>query len=130
MKIYSKLLSKIRNNKARVKKVVGIVSVAVGLRYGKINSIPTSLSSNPTQQVEQVQNFAEEDIQVIDTDCTIIKTGSGILLGSSPISEGSKSTLETRGGDEGFWKFGPGSKARGTAKGNGGKTRNSSIFAD
>ena len=130
MQIYYKLLGKIQNNKARLKKVVGIVSVAVGLRYGKINSIPTSLSSNSTQQVEQVQNFVEEDIQVIDTDCKVIKTGSGILLGSSPISEGSKSTLETRGGDEGFWKFGPGSKARGTAKGNGGKTRNSSIFAD
>ena len=44
MKIYSKLLSKIRNNKARVKKVMGIVSVAVGLRYGKINLILTNLS--------------------------------------------------------------------------------------
>jgi len=85
MKIYSKLLSKIRNNKARVKKVVGIVSVAVGLRYGKINSIPTSLSSNSTQQVEQVQNYVEEDIQVIDTDGKVIKTGSVILIGNQEV---------------------------------------------
>jgi hypothetical protein len=49
MKIYSKLLGKIRNNKPRVKKIIGIVGVAVGLRYGKINSIPTNLSSNYTQ---------------------------------------------------------------------------------
>ena len=66
---------------SRVKKLVGIVSVAVGLRYGKINSIPTSLSSNSTQQVEQVQNYVEEDIQVIDTDGKVIKTGSVILIG-------------------------------------------------
>lgn len=38
-----------------------------------------------------------------------------------------KSTLETRGGE---WKFGPGSKARGAARGNGRKARNSSIFAN
>lgn len=57
MKIYSKFLIKIWNNKARVKKLVGIVSVAVGLKYDKINSIPTRLSSNSTQQVEQVQNY-------------------------------------------------------------------------
>ena len=85
MKIYSKLLSKIQNNKARVKKVVGIASVAVGLRYGKINSIPTSLSSNSTQQVEQVQNYVEEDIQVIDTDGKVIKTGYVILIGNQEV---------------------------------------------
>ena len=59
MKVYCKVLSKIRNNKAKLKKVVGIVPVAFGLRYGKINSIPTNLSSNSTQQVEQVHNFVE-----------------------------------------------------------------------
>lgn len=85
MKTYSKLLSKIRNNKARVKKVMGIVSVAVELRYGKINLISTNLSSNSTQQVEQVQNYVEEDIQVIDTDGKVIKTGSGILIGNQEI---------------------------------------------
>ena len=116
MKVYCKVLSKIRNNKARVKKVVGIVSVAVGLRYGKINSIPTSLSSNPTQQVEQVQNYVEEDIQVIDTDGKVIKTGSGILLGSSTISEGSKSILIVHGGDLG--KSGPGPRAKADASRN------------
>ena len=41
IKIYSKLLGKIRKNKARVKKAVGIVAVTVGLRYVRINSIPT-----------------------------------------------------------------------------------------
>jgi hypothetical protein len=85
MKIYSKLLGKIQNNKARVKKVVGIVSVAVGLRYGKINPIPASLWSNSTQQVEQVQNYVEEDIQVIDTDGKVIKTGSVILIGNQEV---------------------------------------------
>ena len=76
MKIYSKLLSKIRNNKARVKKVMGIVSVAVGLRYGKINSIPTNLSSNSTQQIEieKVQNFVEKDRQEVNIDGKVIKT--------------------------------------------------------
>ena len=44
MKVYDKFLSKIRKNKAKLKKVAGIVTVAVGLRYGKFNSIPTSLS--------------------------------------------------------------------------------------
>ena len=85
MKIYSKLLSKIQNNKARVKKVVDIVFVAVGLRYGKINPIPASLWSNSTQQVEQVQNYVEEDIQVIDTDGKVIKTGSVILIGNQEV---------------------------------------------
>jgi len=32
--------------------------------YGSINSIPTNLSSNSTQQVEQVHNYVEEDMQV------------------------------------------------------------------
>ena len=72
MKIYYKLLGKIRNNKTRVKKAVATVTIAVGLRsglrYGSINSIPTNLSSNSTQQVEQVHNYVEEDMQVINTD--------------------------------------------------------------
>ena len=60
----------------------------------------------------------------------LIKTGSGVLIGNKRISESSKSALEIRRGDERFWKFGPGSKARGAARGNGRKARNSSIFAD
>lgn len=55
LKFYDKLLRAIQNNKEKFKGV-GIVSVAVWLRYGKINSIPTYLSSNFTQQVEQTQN--------------------------------------------------------------------------
>jgi hypothetical protein len=68
MKIYSKLLGKIRNNKTRIKKTIGIGTLALGLRYGSINSIPTNLSSNSTQQIEKVQNFVEEDMQVVNTD--------------------------------------------------------------
>ena len=85
MKFYSKLLVIIRNNKTRVKKIIGIVSVAVGLRYGKINSIPTSLWSNSTQQVKQLDNYVEEDMQVIHTDGKVIKTGSGILIGNQEV---------------------------------------------
>lgn len=130
MKIYSKLLSKIQNNKARVKKVVGIVSVAVGLRYGKINPISASLWSNSTQQVEQVQNYVEEDIQVIDTDGKVIKTGSVILIGNQQISEGSKSALIIRSGDGdlGKSKSGPGARAKAAARRNFNKKSGSSII--
>ena len=76
MKSYSKLLGKIRNSKTR--RVIGLGILRFGLRYGSINSIPTNLSSNSTQQVEQVQNY--KDMQVINTDGKVIKTGSGILL--------------------------------------------------
>ena len=125
MKIYSKLLRKIRNNKTRVKKAIGIVTVAIGLRYGKINSIPTNLLSNSNQQVEQVQNYVEEDMQVINRDNRVkdglshksssylIKTGSGILIGNQQISEGSKSALIIRSGDLG--KSGPGPRAKADA---------------
>jgi len=121
MKIYSKLLEKIRNNKTKAKKAVGIVTIAVGLRYGSINSIPTNLSSNSTQQVEQVHNYVEENMHVINTDGKVkdalshkssshlIKTGSGILIGNQQISEGLKSTLRIRSAD--FDKSGPGARA-------------------
>lgn len=111
MKIYSKLGAKIRNNKTRIKNAVGIVTVAVGLRYGKINSAPTScLSSNYTQEVERLDNYVEEDIQVINTNSKVIKTGSGILISNQQISEGSKSALEVRCGDS--RKSGPGARAK------------------
>ena len=123
MTIYSKLLAKIRNNKTKVKKSIGIVTMAVGLRYGSINPISTNLSSNSTQQVEQVHNYVEEDVQVVNTDgkvkdglsrkssSSLIKTGSGILIGNRQMSEGSKSDLRNpqcikelisgiRGGDD------------------------------
>ena len=116
MKIYSKLGAKIRNNKTRIKNAVGIVTVAVGLRYGKINSIPTSLSSNSTQQVERLHSYVEEDIQVINTNSKVIKTGSGILISNQQISEGSKSALEVRCGD--FRKSGPGARAKADARRN------------
>lgn len=110
MKIYSKLLGKIRNNKARIKKTIGIGTLALGLRYGSINPIPTNLSSNFTQQIEKVQNFVEEDMPVVNTDGKVIETGSGILIGNQPIFEGSKSALIIRSGDLG--KSGPGARAK------------------
>ena len=125
MKIYSKLLGKIRKNKTRVKKAVGIVTIAVGFRYGRINSISTNLSSNSTQQVEQVHNYVEEGMQGINADGKVkdalshkssghlIKTGSGILIGNQQISEGSKSALIIRSGDLG--KSGPGARAKADA---------------
>ena len=115
MKIYSKLVAKIRNNKTRIKKAAGIGVLALGFRYGSINPIPTNLSSNSTQQVEQVHNFVEDNMQmqVINTDGKVkeglshkssshlIKTGSGILIGNKQISDGSKSALKIRSGELG-----------------------------
>jgi len=126
MKVYSKVLSKIRNNKAKLKKLAGIVTVAVGLRYGKFNSIPTSLSSNSTQHVERLDTYFEEDIQVIKTNGKVIKRGSGILIGNQQISEGSKSALEVRCGD--FRKSGPGARAKADARRNFNKGSGSSII--
>lgn len=138
MKIYSKLLVKIRNNKTRLKKAIGIVTVAVGLRYIKINSIPINLSSNSTQQVEQVQNYVEEDMQVINTDGRVkdglshkssshlIKTGFGILIVNQQISEGSKSALIIRSSNLG--KSGPGARAKAAARRNYNKGSGSTII--
>ena len=91
MKIYSRLVAKIRNNKTRIKKATGIIIMALGFRYGRINPIPTNLSSNSTQQISKVQNFVEEDMQVVkNTDSKVIQTGSGVLISNKRISEGSK----------------------------------------
>ena len=90
MKLYSKLAAKIRNNKTRIKKAGGIGIMALGFRYGSINQIPTNLSSNSTQQIEKVQNFVEEDMQAVNTDGKVIKTGSGVLITNKRISEGFK----------------------------------------
>ena len=51
-----------------IKKIIGILALSVGIKYGSINSSPTNLSSNSTQQIEKVQNFVEEDMQVVNTD--------------------------------------------------------------
>ena len=75
-----------------------------------------SRSSNSTQQVEQVHNYVEEEILVTNTDGKVIKTGSGILIGNQPISEGSKSALTIRSGDLG--KSGPGARAKADARRN------------
>ena len=39
----TKLLALIRNNKTKVKKTIGMLTVAVELKYSKINSVPASL---------------------------------------------------------------------------------------
>ena len=115
MKIYSKLLGKIRNNKTRAKKAVGIVAMAVELRYGSINSIPTNLSSNSTQQVEQSDSKVKDGLSH-KSSSHLIETGSGILIGNQQISEGSKSALIIRSGDLG--KSGPGARAKSDARRN------------
>lgn len=74
------------------------------------------MSSNSTQQVEQVHNFVEEDMQVINTDGKVIKTGSGLLISNQQISEGSKSALEVRCGDS--RKSVPGARAKADARRN------------
>ena len=56
MKIYFKLRSKIKNNKARIKTIVSIISVVVGLRYGKIKTGSGILIDNQ----EVYQRFVEE----------------------------------------------------------------------
>ena len=117
MKIYSKLVAKIRNNKPRIKKAVGIGIMALGFRYGSINPIPTNMSSDSTQQIEKVQNFVEEDMQVVNTDGKVIKTGSGVLISNKRISEGSKYALGIRSGDH-LGKTGPGPRAKADASRN------------
>jgi len=116
MKIYSKLVAKIRNHKTRIKKAAAISIMALGFRYGRINPIPTNLSSNSTHQIEKVQNFVEEDMQVVNTDGKVIKTGSGVLISNKGISEGSKSALGIRSVDLG--KSGPGPRAKADARRN------------
>lgn len=100
MKLYYKLLEKIKNNKTRVKNGISIIIFAVGLRYRnrRINSIPNNLLSNSTRQVKQVHNYVEEEMQVINTkNAKSFKTGSGVL----------KYTLEIRSGSiEGAEGFG------------------------
>ena len=122
MKIYSKLLGKIRKNKDRIKKTIGIFIVGVGIRSGSINSSPTNLPSNSTQQIERVDTFGEEHIpddKVQEglshkSSGRLIKTGSGVLIGNKRISEHSKSALEIRNG--GLGKSGPGPRAKADAR--------------
>ena len=124
MKIYSKILRKIRNNKDRTKKTIGIFTLGVGIRYGSINSSPINLPSNSTQQIQRVDNFVDEHTQ----DCKVqeglsnksssrlTKTSSVVLIGNKLISKYSKSALEIRSGD--LDKIGPGSRAKADARRN------------
>lgn len=124
MKIYSKLLGKIRNNKVRIKKIISIVTLALGLRYGKNNPIPTNLPSNSTQQIERVDTFVEEHTQdgkvqeglSHKSSSRLIKTGSEVLIGNKRISEYSKFALEIRSGELG--KSDPGPRAKADARRN------------
>ena len=111
MKNYAKLVRKIRNNKTIIKKAVSILTIiALGFRYGRINSSPNNLPSNSTQQIERVDTFVEEHTQMkVDgkvqeslshkSSSYLIKTGSGILIANKRISENSKSALGIRGDD-------------------------------
>jgi len=124
MKIYSKLGVKIRNNKTRIRSAIGIVTVAIGLRYRRINSISNSSVSNSTTQVERLHSYMEEDLQIIDTNDKIIKTGSGDLINNQQICEASKYALRIRSGD--LNKSGPGVRAKADARRNAGGTKSNS----
>ena len=63
MKVYSKIITKIRNNKARIKKSGGIGIMVLGLRYGTINPIHNNLSSSSTQHIKNVQAL-ESTLQI------------------------------------------------------------------
>ena len=131
MKFYPKFLDKIRNNKDRLKRVVGIVSVAVGLRYAKINSISTSLSSNSTQRLETqysdkesatVGDNSQSLIESESINYTRIKVDSGVLFiprkyFQNEIPDYLKQAIQLRSGDLdlGKWKFGPGPRAKSDA---------------
>ena len=120
IKIYSKLLGKIRNNKTRIKNAVGMGTMALGLRYGRINSSATNLPLNSTQQIERAHTFVEQHTQIkVDgkvQESHLIKTGSGVLIGNKRIYEGSKSALEIRSGE--LDKSGPGARAKSDARRN------------
>ena len=110
--------------------VIGIISIRIYLRFvsdedlvdrlystrPSCERVLKSKSSNSTQQVDQVHNCVEEKILVTNTDGKVIKTGSGILIGTQPISEGSKSALTIRSGDLG--KSGPDARAKADARRN------------
>ena len=124
MKIHSKLLGKIGKNKIRIKKTIGILTLGVGIRYGSINSSPTNLLSNSTQQIERVDTFVEEHTQDSKVQealsykslSRLIKRDFEVLIGNKRISEYSKSALEIRSGELG--KSGPGPRAKADARRN------------
>ena len=116
MKIYYKVLNRIKNNKLKLTNVGGIVSLAFGLRYGKINSIPTNFSLNYIPQVEKVHNFFNEDVQIMETKDNIIKTGDILLVSDKRISNGSKSALAIRSGE--ISKTNAGARAKADARKN------------
>ena len=63
MKVYSKIITKIRNNKARIRKSGGIGIMVLGLRYVTINPIHNNLSSSSTQHIKNVQAL-ESTLQI------------------------------------------------------------------
>ena len=105
--------------KGRKQTIFATITLALSLLFGKPRS-SYSYSSSPNfdnQTIfEKVQNFVEEDIQVVNTDGKVIETDSGILIVNSPISEGSKSALIIRSGD--LSKSGPGARAKADARRN------------
>lgn len=125
MKIYSKLLGKIRNNKTRFKKAIGIVSIAIKLKYNRTDLISRELLLNSTKQNEQVVKIDSTIKDALSNKSSnyFINTGSRISINDS---EGSKSLLTIRAGDLG--KSSPGARARADARRNFNKRKQSSII--
>ena len=79
-----------------IKKIIGILALSVGIKYGSINSSPTNLPLNSSQQIERVDSFVEECTQdglshKPSSRLSRIRTGSGVLIENIRISEHSKS---------------------------------------
>lgn len=132
------MFKKLINVKKRqgIKRTISACVAAYALRYGRINK-NHDLFIHSSQQIQSTNSqytVADEQslIESQSVNSTLVKIDSGavIEIKVSKTSEALKSALETRGGEDRFWKFGPGSKARGAARGNGRKARNSSIFAN
>ena len=98
--------------KFKIRKAINIGIVAFGFRYSSINPIPITLSANSNSAQPIQQNLIEEDLQLINADMKLIKTGSGVLISNK--CQGSNSALGIqRGGDLG--KSGPGPRAKADA---------------
>ena len=112
MKIYSKIVNKIRNNKQKLKKVSGIGMMALGFRYRSINPIPINpnLSLNSIQQIEKVENTSGKRNLNNKSSSNLVQTNSRVVIEvqmSVPPSKALESTLQIRSGNiEGVDGFG------------------------
>jgi len=67
LKFYYKLLQRFQNNKAKIIEIIGMATLAIKLRYDKPSLISTYSSENPTQYFEQINNYIEDDLQLVNT---------------------------------------------------------------